>query len=264
VKEMLEICKICKTPSQEIFKAKILSKYDVSYFYCNSCGFLQTEEPYWLEESYKASITTSDTGGLLRSLALAETCSLLIYFIFDKNARYLDFAGGYGIFTRRMRDIGFDFYWQDRYTPNLLAKGFEYTEDVGPVELVTSFESFEHFSDPIGEIEAMLSLSRNILFTTELLSYPVPQPKEWHYYGLHHGQHISFFSDRTLRFIADIYGLKLYSVHPVHILTEKSLNPVRLKLLLRLRRFGLFFYVKKNMKSRTVADSNELAGRSCC
>ncbi len=38
---------------------------------------------------------------------------------------FLDYAGGYGVFTRLMRDIGFDFYWHDPYTQNLFANGFE-------------------------------------------------------------------------------------------------------------------------------------------
>jgi hypothetical protein len=244
--------------------AKILSKYDVVYYQCGTCGFLQTEEPFWLTEAYHESMTLSDTGGLLRSLSLAETISVIIYFLFDRNARYLDFAGGYGLFTRRMRDIGFNFCWQDRYSPNLFARGFEYSEDAGDIELVTSFESFEHFSEPMREIETILELSKNIVFTTELLPSPVPGPKEWYYYGLRHGQHISFYTLRTLQYIADRYGLKLYSEYPIHILTPKTISPAVLRLLLRLRRFGLFLYVKKNMRSRTAEDSVAIAENIQC
>jgi hypothetical protein len=255
-------CKICASMSREQFNATVLGKYHVRYYFCDNCGFLQTEEPRWLSESYRDSITASDTGALLRSLSFAEIASVILYFFFNRNSRYLDFAGGYGLFSRRMRDIGFDFYWHDRYSPNLLAKGFEYTEALGKVELITSFESFEHFSDPTAEIERILSISRNILFTTELLPHPVPRPDEWYYYGLHHGQHVSFYSHRTLRYIANKYSLHLYSAQPLHILTEKVLQPAVLTLLLGLRRFGLFFYVKQRMTGRTVRDSIELAGRS--
>ena len=252
-------CKICASSTREIFRAKVLRKYDVAYYYCEKCGFLQTQEPFWLHEAYGESITLPDTGGLLRSLSLAEIISVLICFNFGRNARYLDFAGGYGVFTRRMRDIGFDFYWQDRYSPNLFARGFEYTPDLGEIELITSIESFEHFSEPLKEIESMLALSKNIVFTTDLLPTPVPGPEDWYYYGLQHGQHISFYSMKTLRYFADRYGLKLYSVHPIHILTVKNFSSAILKLLLGLRRFGLFVYIKRIMKSRTVSDSISLA-----
>lgn len=49
-------CKICGKENKFIFKAKILKKYDVSYFHCENCGFLQTEEPHWLSEAYKSPI----------------------------------------------------------------------------------------------------------------------------------------------------------------------------------------------------------------
>jgi hypothetical protein len=252
-------CRICSALSQEVLEARILGKYNVKYYFCNKCGFLQTENPYWLKEAYQSSITVSDTGGLLRSLAHAEIVSVLLYFLFDKHARFLDFAGGYGVFTRRMRDIGFNFYWQDRYTQNLFVPGFEYTDDIGDIEVLTSFESFEHFKNPIEEIETILSFSKSIIFTTELLPCPLPQPDEWHYYGLHHGQHISFYSLKTLQFIADKYELNLYAAHPLHILTSKRINSIQLNLLLKLRRFGLFLYVKKKMRSRTVSDSIKLS-----
>jgi hypothetical protein len=257
----LIVCKICGSISQEIFKARILSKYNVIYYHCDTCGFLQTEEPYWLDEAYSTSITSSDSGGLLRSLVQAETCSVLIYFLFNKNGRFIDFAGGYGIFTRRMRDIGFDFYLQDKYSANLLARGFEYNDDSGKIEAVTSFESFEHFRDPLKEIEKILSFSRNIIFTTDLIPSPVPKPDEWYYYGLHHGQHVSFYSHRTLEFIANKYNLNYYSTGSLHFLTEKKLEPFLIKLFLKLKRFGLFLFVKRNMTSRTVADSIEFSKR---
>lgn len=255
------LCRICSSQSQERFKAKILSKYDISYYFCENCGFLQTETPFWLEESYNESINLSDTGFLLRSLALAEIASVVIYFLFDKSARHLDFAGGHGLFTRRMRDIGFDFFWSDKFTANLLARGFEYRPEEGGIELITAFETFEHFTDPLAEIETMLAISRNILFTTDLLPSPVPHPTDWYYYGLEHGQHISFFSSKTLKFIAKKYGLYLYSAHSIHLLASKKINPTHLELLLAFRKYGLFLYVKKRLKSKTVGDSITLKKR---
>jgi hypothetical protein len=45
-----------------------------------------------------------------------------------------------------MRDIGFDYFWQDKYTENLFAQGFENTKiKNGQIELLTCFEAFEHF-----------------------------------------------------------------------------------------------------------------------
>lgn len=251
-------CKICAGLSTFAFSAKILKKYDVDYFLCSECGFLQTEEPYWLNESYCKSINISDTGILGRALYLSEIASIILYCFYDTSGKFLDHAGGYGLFTRRMRDIGFDFFWDDKYSENLMARGFEKREVHSRFELVTSFESFEHFPNPITEIETLLKLSDSILFTTDLLPDPVPEPPDWYYYGLEHGQHISFFSVKTFRYIADKYGLNFYTIGNIHLLTKKKLDAGFLGFTLRLRRFGLFRYVSLRRKSLMVQDSQFL------
>ena len=57
----------------------------------------------------------------------------------------------------------------------------------------------------------MLKISKNILFTTTLLPSPVPKPGTWWYYGLEHGQHVSFYSLETLQSIAKHFNLHFFS-----------------------------------------------------
>jgi len=118
-------CKICKKEADPLFNALVLGKYDVKYYSCIHCGFVFTEEPYWLNEAYKNAINLNDTGLMQRNLHFSRVLSTVLYFLFDAKAKYLDYAGGYGIFTRLMRDNGFDFYWSDPYCENILVKGFE-------------------------------------------------------------------------------------------------------------------------------------------
>ena len=179
-------CKICQQKMDDVFNALVLGKYKVSYYHCPQCGFLQTEDPYWLDEAYKDSINAADTGLLSRNIFFSKTTALLIYLLFDKDGVFLDYAGGFGVFTRLMRDIGFNFYWHDPMTQNLVAKGFEYNNFMPNFELLTTFESFEHFADPLIEIRKMLSISNNILFSTFLLPSSVPA-KDWWYYLFDHG-----------------------------------------------------------------------------
>lgn len=255
------ICKICSNLSTKIFEAKLLRKYLISYYHCHTCGFLQTEEPFWLEEAYKESINISDTGVISRNIYFSKLVTILICFLFDKEAKFVDFAGGYGIFTRLMRDAGFDFYWHDPYTTNLTARGFEYKPAMGRVELITSFESFEHFANPIEEIEKMLLISNNILFSTEFLPNPVPNPAEWWYYSLEHGQHISFYRFETLMFIAKKYGLNFLSNGTnIHLFTLKKIRVPAFKMLLKLRRLGIAHLVRWHKSSKTLKDSINLRG----
>lgn len=220
------LCKICSQPSRSFTQARIRGQYDIQLYVCSSCGFVQTERPYWLAEAYSSPINESDIGLVSRNLEAVKLTSALIASFFKKDGPFVDFAGGYGLFVRMMRDRGFDFYWQDLHSPNLFAQGFECGKSLeGRAELVTAFEVFEHFADPLEEIQPVLKLSRNIWLSTRLISNPPPQPSAWDYYGLDHGQHISFFTRQALEEMARRLGLNLYTNGAtLHLMTEKKVG----------------------------------------
>jgi hypothetical protein len=154
-----------------------------------------------------------------------------------------------------MRDNGFDYYWNDPYCTNLLAAGFEYEIKSGDkIELLTAFELFEHFIDP-AETNKLLAISRNIIFSTQLLPKPIPEPDKWWYYGFEHGQHISFYSKETLQFIARKNNLNFYSTLGLHIFTEKRINRIKIYLLIMFAVLGLNRLVRINMGSKTEKDN---------
>lgn len=251
------ICKICGATSCFKFKGIVLNKYNISYFHCESCGFLQAETPYWLDEAYNSAELKLDTGVISRNQYLSDKTATIIYFLFDRHANYLDFAGGFGILTRTLRDIGFNFFWSDLYAQNLFANGFEYKNE--EIELLTTFESFEHFVNPIEEIDKLLNISDNILFSTELLPTPVPEPENWWYYALNGGQHISFYSYKTLKYIATKFNLNLLSNgQNIHLLTRKGISNKKYNILLKSSSL-LNYYIKTKMKSKTIEDFNRFA-----
>lgn len=248
-------CRICNNEVGKIFSANVLNKYNIGYYHCDECGFLQTEEPFWLDESYNSPINLTDTGLLQRNIYLSKKVAIILYFIFGAKGKYLDYAGGYGIFTRLMRDIGFDFFWTDPYTQNLIAKGFEYNS-IDTIDAITTFETFEHFVNPIEEIKKIIEISPNIIFTTELLPSNIPEPQKWWYYGFEHGQHISFYSEKTLAYIAKMYELNFITNGRIHLFTNKKINKNYYSMLLKLSKFGLFRIICKKMDSRTLLDMN--------
>ena len=250
-------CKICNTDTELKFSHRVLRKYEVKYYYCRECSFLFTEEPYWLEESYKSPINVIDTGILSRNLYFGKVVSSIIFYLFNKDGRFLDYAGGYGIFTRLMRDYGYDFYWSDKYSDNLMARGFEF--DVSSpqknFEAITVFEVFEHLIDPLNEIEKMLSHSDSILFSTTLLPITVPEPNDWWYYGFNHGQHISFYSRKSLEIIARKFDLNFYSCGEIHLFTKKKINQFVFTAIVKLSKYGIAEIVNRLfMKSKTWGD----------
>jgi len=220
------ICRVCESESRFAHQAKILRKYIVRYYYCDQCEYLQTEDPYWLDEAYQDPVNIYDTGILSRNILLAETASTIINFWFNLDGKFLDYAGGYGIFVRLMRDYGYNFYWNDPYCQNIFARGFEIINESEELTMVTCFEAFEHFSYPLVQIQQVIKKSSNILFSTLLLPDPIPQPDDWWYYGFDHGQHVGFFRKKTLQYLANRFSLDLFTDnHNLHLLTQKSLFP---------------------------------------
>ncbi len=220
-------CHICQSQSQRFFQTKVLNKYDVSYWQCTHCQFVQTESPYWLDEAYSRAIAPSDDGLIFRNLMLAQISKNIINSFFAKAGKFLDFGGGYGVFVRLMRDIRFDFFWQDQFCQNLFANGLESQKNLQnfQYELITAWEVFEHFVNPLEQIEQLLKISPNILFSTEILPTNNPQPNQWWYYAPQEGQHISIYTIKSLQIIAEKFGLNLYSNgYSIHLLTKKLID----------------------------------------
>lgn len=228
-------CKVCDRNTDFFGNARILDKYSVSYYRCSQCGFIQTEDPFWLDEAYSKTITRSDIGLIGRNLQMARLAQNLILTCFNPSEKFIDYGGGYGIFVRIMRDNGFDFYRHDPLCENLFADGFD--AQLGtPYGLLTAWEVFEHLIHPLEEIEKMLSFSRSLLFSTSLVSSPPPLLNDWWYYGLEHGQHVALYSAKTLQFIAERFNLKLvYSSSALHLLSDAQISPLLARLLFHSR-----------------------------
>lgn len=167
-------CKICQSSTCIFGETQILNKYPARYFRCQNCGFIQTEDSYWLEDAYSETITKSDIGLIGRNLQMAAHTKKLLLTCFEPKEKFIDYGGGYGMFVRMMRDQGFDFYRYDPLCKNMFAEGFDANPNAN-YTLLTAFEVFEHLSEPLAEIEKMLSFSRNLFFSTLLLPKP-PKP----------------------------------------------------------------------------------------
>jgi len=124
-----------------------------------------------------------------------------------------------------MRDRGFDFRWQDAYASNLFAQGLEWTagDASTEVEAVTCVEVFEHTPDPVAFVDEVLTAtgSDSIVFSQQLHSGPDPS---WWYLAPETGQHISFYSDETLRRLAARFGLSYHAAGWLHLFTRRDLR----------------------------------------
>ena len=253
-------CKVCVSNSNFFAKENIMpQKFEAQYYLCSNCEYLFIDNPHWLPISYSEAITDSDIGLVNRNSRLSVITFAIIRLFFKEEKQFLDYAGGYGLLVRMMRNLGLNFYWEDKHAKNLFAKTFSTAENnIKNYGLITAFEVFEHLENPVEELESLFKLSSNILISTELLPENKPKPKEWHYYALEHGQHIGFFSKKTMEYLANKYGLNYYTNgSDIHLFTKKRLSNFLFKLAMRFKFSLLFRYVFK-LKSLQEEDQEKI------
>jgi hypothetical protein len=250
-------CRVCEGNAMPIFHTAVLAN-PVCYFECPDCGYVQTEEPYWLDAAYATPINRTDTGIMVRNQANARLVVMTMLALGVLHGRAVDCAGGYGLLVRQLRDFGIEASWQDRYCQNLLAQGFEHSS--GTADLVTAFEVFEHFIEPVKEMASLMALSQSVLISTEIIADPAPAPASWWYYGLDHGQHVGFFRIRTLKYLAQRHGCQLLTNgQSLHLLTRKPVNAIVWKSLVRAHRLAPII-ARVMLNSKTLADSQRWSG----
>ena len=249
-------CKICNTITQPVFQEQILGKFSIQYWQCPNCLFGQTDEPFWLQESYSSAINDTDIGLIHRNVLFSEMLACQLSMCgFNANNKYLDYGGGYGMYVRMMRDYGYNFWWWDKYCDNIYATRFaapdpdKEKEGKNNYEAITAFEVMEHLEHPMAEVEKLLQHTDTFIFSTQL----IPNEgfnKNWWYVMPEHGQHIAFYHRKTLDYIARKRGLKVYSNGTtLHMLTKRNLSKLKFRLshALPFARLYNTFFKKKSL-----------------
>ena len=225
-------CNICSHETTPLFQCLVLEKHLVQYHACPVCKFIQTESPYWLEESYDSAITSLDIGLVHRNIRFADIVDKILLPDFSTHHQYLDYGGGYGLFTRLMRDKGYNFFRQDLYCENIFAKHFDIQDAPEKAyHFITAFEVFEHLENPKNTLAQLFSLTDSILFSTELRpDNQICTANDWWYISPEISQHISLFSKESLGILAQIHDAYLYTNnHDLHILTKRKLSKQQTK-----------------------------------
>jgi hypothetical protein len=193
-------CRLCENELTPSFQQKVLNLHLVQYFLCINCLSLQTENPYWVADSYENSLSILDTGAIQRVLYNASLATWVIRLL--KVGNVVDFGGGDGMLTRLLRDQHVDCYVYDKYASNSYAQGFE-LQGLNDVELVLAFEVLEHFIEPHKDLDLIFkNQPKFVLLSTSIYN---GQDSNWWYLTPDTGQHIFFYSQKALNLIGQRY-----------------------------------------------------------
>ena len=217
-------CRLCRSTTRFAMSATIRGKHRISYYVCDGCGSMQTEQPYWLEEAYAKKGIGGDNSMATRTIQLViDSLGLLYQFKCASNDLYVDFGGGNGLFTRLMRDHGFNFFSHDKYEFPYYSDPYTLPDlDAVRPHVLTAYEVFEHLPEPAETLDYLLRRGPGlVLFGTDIFHAP---DLNWPYLALPTGQHVFFYSEKGLAGVAARYGyvfrnlgfVKLFA-HPVWI-----------------------------------------------
>jgi len=202
-----------------------MGKHVASYRRCGNCGFIFASDPYWLSEAYSSAITSTDMGTVSRT----ESCSLAtkaaIDLFYHSATAFLDYGAGYGMFVRRMRDLGYNFFAYDAHCRNMFSEEFALEKlESKHFDLATAFEVLEHLENPMSVLGTIFAQSDNLLATTEIVPDPVPRLADWWYFAPEHGQHISFYTHQALQIIAKKNHRFFYTNGNLHLFSTRPIN----------------------------------------
>ena len=207
-------CRLCGNPTNLAFELQVLLKHDVSYWRCRSCGSLQTEKPYWLDEAYASrkedsagsndNLNSLDVGAAQRNLFNMAATLGVAQAMALRTA--VDVGGGDGLLCRLLRDYGLDAYVSDRYAQASYALGFDHAPFDRP-DLITAFEVWEHFANPQADIAGMFAGDPKAVFVTTQVY--AGEGDDWWYLIPETGHHVFFYSEKAFALIAERYRYRL-------------------------------------------------------
>lgn len=215
-------CRLCGARADYWNSNRLLNRYQISYYLCSECGSLETETPHWLDDAYDVSGIGDDVGAGQRTVDLVlKTAAILHHLKLPPNAECIDFGGGVGLFTRLMRDRGFNFFVYDLYAQPFFSDRHSLKSLTGrSPAVVTAFEVLEHFPDPTRDLEQLFeSRPALVIASTELFT---GQDLNWPYLGEGTGQHVFFYSPKAMNLIARRFGYWLALVGGLLVFLERS------------------------------------------
>lgn len=221
-----ERCRVCGGGLIHRWTLTVLGRHQAKYFECVSCGCLQIPNPWWLAEAYcdedKAKAVNPDRGRFCRNFSAYMRLRSLEYAgLFGGPLRVLDYGGGSGLLAAMLRLAGRDCRQIDPHCTIPLFEpdlAFGTRDDIpkGGFNAVVALEVFEHLCDPLDVIRSLAAYlePHGTLVLSTGIYRPGVHAADWPYLSLLAGQHVTFYTRRALRILADSCGLPHVCLFP--------------------------------------------------
>lgn len=191
-----EACRACASPTSAHQTVRIRGA-EVALHRCADCGLFEFPDPGWLAAAYSDPISEIDTGLPARCFYVAQAAEAIIRAQGLGGRQLLDYGGGYGLLTRLMRDRGLDMRHHDPFARNLFAQGFDGDPgaDYGAITMV---EVFEHLTEPLALLRSLSPHAEMVIVSTQLVPAGLTDLSQWWYLIPELGQHVTFYTPRSL------------------------------------------------------------------
>lgn len=193
-------CKICGSKD-----LKEVTAYGKKYYNCHACDFIFIDESHLMTKEeelaeYELHENTIENEGYVRMFEKFMEEGFYPYV--EPPKRVLDFGCGPGpVLSELMKRKGYEVEVYDIfYAPD---------KPEGLFDAVTSTEVFEHFINPLKEIEFIVSIMKKGAYLSVMTQYhPKDEEKFKKWWYNREDSHISFYTEETFEYIASKYALE--------------------------------------------------------
>jgi|GEM_PF-134981 len=203
-------CRVCGHLTTEWTHLRMAAKY----FYCNYCDFISKDETMRVtpEEAFKIYNTHKNAIDDQRYVAYFQKFLKEAVFPYSNGIKNgFDFGSGPEPVLSQLliRDYGYDMDIYDLYyAPDHVSGDKKY-------DLITSTEVAEHIPEPLNyfrQLKSLLTDTGTLAIMTQFHQNNALHFSDWHY--ARDKSHISFYTEKTMKMIAQKVGLKVvYSNH---------------------------------------------------
>jgi len=196
-------CLVCGSKTHLICDKEI----KVTYSVCNKCGFIYKDKEYHLDydDEYREYNTHNNSFESVGYVKMFQEFIKKHINPLKISGKVLDYGSGPGpVLKELLKKKGLDVYDYDPFF-NVNDEYLKYKYN-----LIISTEVIEHFSNPLEEFKHLVSILAKggyIVVMTTFNNYSEEEFLKWRY--RREASHISFFSIRTLEYIAKVTQLRV-------------------------------------------------------